>query len=151
MMLSCGYVCSESNVWCHKNCIVMGNVRSMNQGKLHMVKQDGKIECQQLRNQWIKIGRIGKLNKFIFYCGQESLRRNGVALIVNKRVWNAVLEYSLKNDRIISIHFQGKLFSVTVIHICDPTTDAKEAEADQFYEDLQDLLELTPKEISFSS
>ena len=93
--------------------------------------------------------RIGKLNKFIFYCGQESLRKNGVAL--NKRVWNAVLEYSLKNNRIISIHFQGKLFSVTVIHICDPTTDAKEAEADQFCEDLQDLLELTAKEIPFSS
>ena len=117
----------------------------MKQGKLHMVKQDGKIECRQLRNQWIKMGRIGKLNTFIFYCGQESLRRNGVALIVNKRVWNAALEYSLKNDRIISIHFQGKLFNVTVIHICDPTTDAKGAEADQ------DLLEPTPKEISFSS
>ena len=107
MMLSCGYVCSESNDWCHKNCVVMGNVRSMNQGKLHMVKKDGKIECWQIRNQWIKMGRIGKLNKFIFYCGQESLKRNGVALIVNKRVWNAVLEYSLKNDRIISIHAQG--------------------------------------------
>ena len=91
------------------------------------------------------MGRIGKLNTFIFYCGQESLRRNGVALIVNKRVWNAALEYSLKNDRIISIHFQGNLFNFTVIHICDPTTDAKGAEADQ------DLLEPTPKEISFSS
>ena len=79
----------------------------MNQDKLHMVKQDGKIECQQPRNQLTKMDKIGKLNKFIYFCGQESLRRNGVALIVNKRVWNAIIEYSLKNDRIISIYFQG--------------------------------------------
>ena len=74
---------------------------------------------------------------------QESLRRNGVALIVNKRVQNAVLRCSLKNDRMISVHFQGKPFNITVIQVYTPTNNAKEAE--QFYEDLQDLLELTPK------
>ena len=81
----------------------------------------------------------------IYYCGQESLRRNGVALIVNKRVWNSVLGCTLKNDRTISAHFQGKPFNITVIQIYAPTTSPKEAEGDQFYEDPEDLLELTPK------
>ena len=82
---------------------------------------------------------------YIYYYGQESLRRNGVALLVHKRVQNAVLGCNLKNDRMISVHFQGKPFNITVIQVYAPTTDAKEAEVDQFYEDLQDLLELTPK------
>ena len=82
---------------------------------------------------------------YIYYSGQESLRRNGVALIVNKRVQNAVLGCSLKNNRMISVHFQGKPFNVTIIQLYAPTSNAEEGEAEQFYEDLQDLLELTPK------
>ena len=73
---------------------------------------------------------------YIYYCEQESLRRNGVALIVNKRVWNAVLGFSLKNDRLMSVHFQGKTFNITVIQVCAPTSNAKEAELEWFYEDL---------------
>ena len=82
----------------------------------------------------------------MYYCGQGSLRRNGVAIVVNKRVRNAVLGYNLKNDRMISVHFQGKSFNKIVIQVYAPTTNAKEAEIEQFYEDLQDLLELTPKQ-----
>ena len=91
---------------------------------------------------------IGKFNwddHYIYYCGQESLRRNGVALIVNNRVWNTVLGCNLKNERIISVCFQGKRFSITVIQIYAPTTNAEEAEVEGFYEDLQHFLELTPK------
>ena len=82
---------------------------------------------------------------YIYYCGQESLRRNGVAIIGNKRVQNAVLGCNLKNDRMISVHFQGKPFNITVIQVCAPTSNAEEAEVEWFYEDLQDLLELTPQ------
>ena len=82
---------------------------------------------------------------YIYYCGQESLRRNGVAIIVNKRVQNAVLGYNLKNDRMISVHFQGKPFNITIIQVYVPTSNAEEAEVEWSYEDLQDLLELTPK------
>ena len=78
-------------------------------------------------------------------CGQESLRRNGVAIIANKRVWNAVLGCNLKNDVIISAHFQGKPFNITVIQVYATTSNAEEAEVEWFCEDLQDLLELTPK------
>ena len=80
---------------------------------------------------------------YIYYCGQESLRRNGVALIVNKRVRNTVLGCNLKKDRMISVHFQGKPFNITVIQVYAPTSNVKEAEVVWFYEDLQDLLELT--------
>ena len=80
-----------------------------------------------------------------YICGQEPLRRNGVALIVNKRVPNAVFGCNLKNDRMISVHLQGKPFNITVIQVYAPTTNAKEAEVGRFYDDLQDLLELTPK------
>ena len=76
---------------------------------------------------------------YINYCGQESLRRNGVALRVNKRVWNAVLGWNLKNDRVISVRFQGKLFNITVVQVYAPTTDAEEAEVDRFFENLQDF------------
>ena len=87
---------------------------------------------------------------YIYYCGKESLRRNGVAIIVNKRVRNAVLRCSLKNDRMISVHFQGKPLNITVIQVYAPTSKAEEAEVEQFYEDLQDLLELTPnKDVLF--
>ena len=82
---------------------------------------------------------------YIYYCGQESLRRNGVAIIVNRRVRNAVLRCNLKNDRMISVCFQGKPFSITVIQVYGLTSNAEEAEVKRFYEDLQDLLELTPK------
>ena len=78
-------------------------------------------------------------------CGQEPLRRNGVAITVNKRVQNAVLGCNLKNDRMISVHFQGKPFNITVIQVYASTSNAEEAEVEQFYEDLQDLLELTPQ------
>ena len=81
----------------------------------------------------------------IYYCGQESLRRNGVALIVNKRVSSALFWCNLKNERMISFHFQGKQFDITVIQVYAPTTNAKEAEIKQFHADLQDLLEPTPK------
>ena len=91
------------------------------------------------------MGEFNSDGHYIYYTGQESLRRNGVALIVNKRVQHAVLGCNLKNKRVISVCFQGKPFNITVIHVCGPTTNAKEAKAEHFYEDLQDLLELTPK------
>ena len=84
------------------------------------------------------------------YCGQESLRRNGVAIMVNKRVRNAVLGCNLKNDRMISVRFQGKPFNIMVIQAYAPTSNAQEAEVEWFYEDLQDLLELTPQKGSLS-
>ena len=88
----------------------------------------------------------------IYYCGKEPLRRNGVALIVNKRVQNAVLEYNLKNERMISVRFQGKSFNITVIQVYAPNTNAKEAEIEVFYEDTHDLLAVTHKKsMSFSS
>ena len=82
---------------------------------------------------------------YIYYCGQESLRRNGVSIIVNKTVQNAVLGCNLKNDRMISVRLQDKPFNITVIQVYAPTRNAEEAEVEQFYEDLQALLELTPK------
>ena len=82
---------------------------------------------------------------YIYYCGQESLRRNGVAIMVNKRVRNALLGCNLKNDRMISVCLQGKPSNIMVIQVYAPTNNAEEAEVEQFYEDLQDLLELTPK------
>ena len=91
------------------------------------------------------MGEFNSDDHCIYYCGQESLRRNGVAIIVNKRVGNAVIGCSLKNDRMISLRFQGKPFNIMVIQVYALTSNAKEAEAEQFYEDLQDLLEPTPK------
>ena len=91
------------------------------------------------------MGEFNSDGHYICYYGQESLRRNGVAIIVNKSVQNAVLGCTLKNHRMISVHFQGKPFSSTVIQVYAPTSNAEEAEIEQFYEDLQDLLELTPK------
>ena len=92
--------------------------------------------------------RMGEFNSDdhqIYYCGQESLRRNGVAIMANKRVQNAVLGCNLKNNRMTSVRFQGKSFNITVIQTYAATSNAKEAEAEWFYEDLQDLIELTPK------
>ena len=90
------------------------------------------------------MGDFNSDDHYSYYCGQESLRRNGIVLIVNKRVPNAVLGCSLKNDRMISVHFQGKPFNITVIQVYTPTSNAEGAEVEWFYEDLQDLLELTP-------
>ena len=91
------------------------------------------------------MGEFNSDDHYIYYCGKESLRRNGVALIVNKRVQNTVLGCNLKKDRMISVHFQGKPFNITVIQVYAPTTSAGKAEVEQFLEDLKDLLELTPK------
>ena len=91
------------------------------------------------------MGEFNSYDHYIYYCGQESLSRNGVAIMVNKRVRNAVLGCNLTNERMISVHFQGKPFNVTLIQVYAPTSNAEEAEVEQFYEDLQDLLELTPK------
>ena len=101
------------------------------------------LEISELK--WTGMGEFNSGDHCIYYCGQEPLRRKGVALIVNKRVCNAVLGYNLKNYQMISIHFQGKPFIITVIQVCAPATNAKEAEVEQFCEDLQDFLELTPK------
>ena len=127
----------------------------MNQGKLDVVKQDrARVNINILRISELKLIRMGEFNPddhYICYCGHKSLRRNGVALTVNKRVQNVVLGCNLKNDRMISVHFQGKPFNITVIQVYAPTTNVKEAEVERFYEDLQDLLELTPKKMTFSS
>ena len=95
--------------------------------------------------KWTGMGEINSNYHYIYYCGQESLRRNEVANIVNKRVQTAVLGCNLKNNRMISVRFQGKPFNITVIRIYALTSNAKEAEVEWFHEDLQDLLELTPK------
>ena len=119
----------------------------MNQGKLEVVKQEtARVNINILgisELKWTGMGKFNSDDHYIYYYRRESLRRNGVALIVNKRVKNTVLRCSLKNDREIAVHFQGKPFSITVIQADTPTSSAEEAE--RFYEDLQDLLELTPK------
>ena len=121
----------------------------MNQGKLEVVKQDmARVNVEILgisELKWTGIGEFNSDDHYIHYCRQESLRRNGVAIMVNKRVRNSVLGCNLKNDRMIAVHFQGKPFSITVIQAYAPTRNAEEAEVQWFYEDLQDLLELTPK------
>ena len=95
--------------------------------------------------KWTGMDEFNSDDHYTYYCGQESLRRNGVAITVNERVRNAVLRCNLKNDRMISVCLQGKPFNITVIQVYAPTSNAEEAEVEQFYEDLQDLLELTPK------
>ena len=91
--------------------------------------------------KWTGMGEFNLDDHYIYYCGQKSHRRNGVAFMVNKRVRNAVLGCNLKNNRMISVHFQGKPFSITVIQAYAPTSNTEEAEVEQFYEDLQDLLD----------
>ena len=100
--------------------------------------------------KWTGMGEFNSDDHYIYYCRQECLRRNGVAIIVNNRVRNAVLGCNIKNDRMISVRFQGKPFNITVIQVYAPTSNAEEAEVEWFSEDLQDLLELTPKKMSFS-
>ena len=90
--------------------------------------------------KWTAMGEFNSDDHYIYYCGQESLRRNGITLIVNKRVRNAVLGCNLKNNRMVSVCFQGKPFNTTVIQVYAPTSNAEEAEVERFYEDLQDLL-----------
>ena len=117
----------------------------MSQGKLEVVKQEMarvNVDILGIRElKWIGMGEFNS-DDLISYCGQESLRRNGVTIIDNKRVQNAVLGCNLKNDRMVSVGFQGKLFNIMVIQVYAPTSNA---EVEWFYEDLQDLLELTPK------
>ena len=124
----------------------------MNQGKLEVVKQEmTRVNTDIFRISELKWTRMGEFNSddnYNYYCGQESLKRNGVAVIGNKWVWNAILGCSLKNDRMISVYFQGKSFNSIVIQVYGPTTNAEEAEVDRFYEDLQDLEH--KKKISFS-
>ena len=121
----------------------------MNQGKLEVVKQEmARVNINILgisELKWTGMGEFNSDDHYTYYCGQESLRRNGTALTINKRAQNAVLEYSLKNDRMISIHSQGKPFNITVIQVYALTNNAEEAEVKWIYEDLQELLELTPK------
>ena len=121
----------------------------MNQGKLEVVKQEiARVNIDILGLSELNRTGMGEFNSddhYIYYCGQESLRRNGVAMIVNKRVQNAVFGCNLKNDRIISVCFQGKPFNITVIQAYAPTSNTEEAEVEWFYADLQDILGLTPK------
>ena len=124
------------------------------QGKLEVVKQEmARVNIDILGISeliWTGMGEFNSDDHYIYYCGQESLRRNAAAIMVNKRVWNAVLGCNLKNDRMISVRLQGKPFNITVIQVYAPTSNAEEAEAEWFYEDLQDLLELAPpKDVLF--
>ena len=126
----------------------------MNQGKLDVVKQEiigvnvDILGISELK--WTEMDKYNSDDHYIYYCGQELLRRNGIAIIVNKRVWNAVLGGNFKNDRMISVRFQGKPFNITVIQVYAPTRNAEEVELEWFYEDLQDLLELASQKMSFS-
>ena len=121
----------------------------MNQGKLEVVKWEmARVNVDILgisKLKWTGMAEFNSDDHYIYYCGQESLRRTGVAVTVNKRVLNAVLGCNLKNDRMISVHFQGKPFNITVIQVYAQTSNAEEAEVERFYKELQDPLELTPK------
>ena len=113
----------------------------MNQGKLEVVKQEmARLNVDILgisELKWTGMSEFYSDDHYIYYCGQESLRRNGVAIMFNKRVRNAVLGWDLKNDRMISVHFQGKPFNITVIQVYASTSNAEEAEGEWFYEELQ--------------
>ena len=140
-----------SKVQCCKEqyCVGTWNVRFVNQGKLEVVNQEMtrvNIDIWGISKlKWTRIGEFNSDDHYIYYCGQESLRRNGVAITVNKRVRNAVLGCNLKNDGMISVRFQGKPFNIKIIQVYSPTSNAEEAELEWFYEDLQNLLELKPK------
>ena len=111
----------------------------MNQGKLEVVKQEmARVNVDILgigELRWTGMGEFNLDDHYIYYCGQESLRRNGIAIMVNKRAQNAVLGCSLKNDRMISVRFQGKPFNITVVQAYAPTSNTEEAEFERFYED----------------
>ena len=142
----------RSKVQCCKEqyCIGTWNVRSMSQGKLEVVKQEmASVNVDILgisKLKWTGMDEFNSDDHYIYYCGQESLRRNGVAIMVNRRVRNAVLECNLKNNRMICVRFQGKPFNITVIQAYSPTSNVEEAKVKWFCEDLQDLLELTPSQ-----
>ena len=123
--------------------------------KLEVVKQKmARVNINILgisELKWTGIGEFNSDDHCIYYCGQESLRKNGVAIIVNKGVQNAVLGCNLKIDRMISVHFQDKPFNITVVQVYAPTSNAEEAKVEWFDKDLQDLLELTPQKMSSSS
>ena len=112
----------------------------MNQGRLEVVKQEvARVNVNILGISELKWTRMGEFNSddhYIYYCGQESCRRNGVAIIVNKRIQNAVLGCNLKNDRMISVRYQGQPFNITVIQVCAANSNAEEAEVERFYEHL---------------
>ena len=118
-------------------CIGTWNVRSMNQGKLEVIKQEmARVNIDIFRISKLKWTGMGEFNlddHYIYYCGQESLRRNGVAIMVNKRVRNAVLGCNLKNDRMISVRFQGKPLNITVIQVYTPNSNNEEAQVERFY------------------
>ena len=124
----------------------------------HLMKQIPPVLSKMThQDHYTGMGEFNSDDHYIYYCGKESLWRNAVAIILNKRVWNAILGCNLKNDRMDSAHFQGKSFNITVIQVYALNSNAEEAEAEQFYEDLLDLvldlldlLELTPKKMSFS-
>ena len=119
----------------------------MNQGKLEVVKQEmARVNVDILgisELKWTGMGEFNSGDHYIYYCGQESLRRNGVAIIVNRRVQSAVLGCNLKNDRMISAHFQGKPLNIMVIQVYAQTSNTEEADVERFCEDLQDFVELT--------
>ena len=118
----------------------------MNEGKLEVVKQEmARVNIDILgisKLKWTEMGEFNSDDHYIYYCGQESLRRNGIAIMVNKRVWNAALGYNFKNDRMISVHFQVKPFNITATQVYAPTSNAEEAEVERFYEDLHSLNEV---------
>ena len=126
----------------------------MNQGKLEVAKQKMarmNVDILGIRElKWTGMGEFNSDNHYIYYCGQESLRRNGIAITVNKRVRNAVLGCNLKNNGIIPVHFQDKPFNIRVIQVYATTSNTEEAEVKWFYEYLQDLLELAPQKMTFS-
>ena len=132
----------RSKLQCYKEqyCIGTWNVRSMNLGKLEVVKQEmARVKIHILgisELKWTGMGEFNSDDHYIYYCGQESVRRNAVAIMVNKRVQNAVLGCNLKNDRMLSVRFQGKPFNITVIQVYAPTSNTEEAEVEQFCEDL---------------
>ena len=126
----------------------------MHQGKLEVFKQEmARVNVDILgisELKWTGMGEFNSDDHYIYYCGQESLRRNGVAIMVNRRVRNAVLGCRLKNDRMISVHFQGKPFNITVIQVYAPTSNAEETEVEWFYEDLTGPFRTnTPKDVLF--
>ena len=131
-----------SKVQCYEEqyCIGTWNVRSMNQGKLEVIKQEmARVNINILgisELKWTGMGKFNSDDHYIYYYGQESLRRNGVGLTVNKRVRNAVLGCNCKNDRMISVHFKGKPFNITIIQVYAPTNSAEDTEIEWFYEDL---------------
>ena len=132
----------RSKVWCCKEQYYIGtwNVTSRNQGKLEVVKQEmARANFDILgisKLKWTGLGEFNSDDHYIYYCGQESLRRNGVAIMVKKRVWNAVLGCNLKNNRMIFVHFKGKTLNITVIQAYAPNRNAEEAEVERFHEGL---------------